>query len=309
MCFQLPTTLFVVCVLLMAILSAYGANKTLWQINSDRKANVQFGDLLVSPKQSHKYVRSKEPLRYVSRKGAYDIRWKDNTVPFQLSNQYNAFEWRLISDLSRKKVIMTALLELQRRSCFKFVKRTMQPDYIAIEPLDGCYSYVGRIGGRQLMSLGRDCLANYIIWHEMMHVIGFEHEHQRPDRDAFIRIEYENVLPGQLENFHKLRSDEVNVYDRKYDYNSIMHYDGTAFGRLDEKTMRRLVTMIPLKKGVKLNDNTEFTRLDIEKLNQLGKCNKQSTEKPISAQENCTDKDSRCKLYIKDGLCDNLLYQ
>lgn len=48
------------------------------------------------------------------------------------------------------------------------------------------------------MSLARDCLVPYIIWHEMMHALGFEHEHQRPDRDAYIRVQYSNVVPGQI---------------------------------------------------------------------------------------------------------------
>lgn len=70
-----------------------------------------------------------------------------------------------------------------------------------IVPLDGCYSYVGKIGGRQTLSLAADCIADYIIWHEMMHAIGFEHEHQRPDRDSFIRVDYANVIPGQMSEF------------------------------------------------------------------------------------------------------------
>lgn len=49
-----------------------------------------------------------------------------------------------------------------------------------------------------MISLARDCIAEYIIWHEVMHAIGFEHEHQRPDRDKFIRVEYSNVQPGQM---------------------------------------------------------------------------------------------------------------
>lgn len=58
--------------------------------------------------------------------------------------QANQPRVRLI--LLRKALIVEALLDLQRQSCFKFVKRTMEDDYISIEPLDGCYSYVGRIG-------------------------------------------------------------------------------------------------------------------------------------------------------------------
>ncbi|VDM77765.1 unnamed protein product [Strongylus vulgaris] len=101
-------------------------------------------------------------------------------------------------------------------------------------------------GGRQVLSLAVDCIADYIIWHEVMHAIGFEHEHQRPDRDNFIRVEYSNVQIGQLVNFEKLAAYEVD-YNDVYDYKSIMHYDSFAFGRRDSKTNVRLATMFPLK--------------------------------------------------------------
>ncbi|PIO66723.1 astacin [Teladorsagia circumcincta] len=138
-------------------------------------------------------------------------------------------------------------------------------------PLDGCYSYVGKVGGTQVISLAVDCIADYIIWHEVMHAIGFEHEHQRPDRDKFIRVEYINVQQGQLVNFDKLSPHEVD-YPDTYDYDSIMHYDSHAFGRKDSSTGARLVTMIPLKKGVILDDNLKMSESDIAKLNRLGNC-------------------------------------
>ncbi|KIH67602.1 astacin [Ancylostoma duodenale] len=105
-----------------------------------------------------------------------------------------------------------------------------------------------------------------------MHAIGFEHEHQRPDRDQFIRVEYSNVQPGQMANFEKLSPHEVD-YPENYDYKSIMHYDSHAFGRRDPRTNVRLATMIPLKKGVVLEDNMKMSATDIRKLNELGKCN------------------------------------
>nr|CDJ80311.1 Peptidase M12A domain containing protein [Haemonchus contortus] len=126
-------------------------------------------------------------------------------------------------------------------------------------------------GGTQVISLAVDCIADYIIWHEVMHAIGFEHEHQRPDRDQFIRVEYSNVQQGQLVNFEKLAPHEVD-YPDDYDYQSIMHYDSHAFGRRDPVTNARLATMIPLKKGVRLDDNLKMSQNDIVKLNRLGKC-------------------------------------
>uniref|UniRef100_A0A7I4YLN2 Metalloendopeptidase n=1 Tax=Haemonchus contortus TaxID=6289 RepID=A0A7I4YLN2_HAECO len=156
--------------------------------------------------------------------------------------------------------------------------------------------------GTQVISLAVDCIADYIIWHEVMHAIGFEHEHQRPDRDQFIRVEYSNVQQGQLVNFEKLAPHEVD-YPDDYDYQSIMHYDSHAFGRRDPVTNARLATMIPLKKGVRLDDNLKMSQSDILKLNRLGKCiiSKDLHEK--EEDSNCADTALNCERLKKNGLC------
>jgi astacin len=59
--------------------------------------------------------------------------------------------------------------------------------------------------------------------HEVMHTLGFLHEHQRADRDEHIRIVWENVRNHT--NFY----DKYDAYGAKtlgtgYDIYSIMHY-------------------------------------------------------------------------------------
>ncbi|VDO64748.1 unnamed protein product [Haemonchus placei] len=190
--------------------------------------------------QRRRYGIQKNPVRGVSRKDHVVNRWQGNIIPYTLSSDY--------SD-EQKKIIRLSLDSLEQISCFRFVPRSDEKDFLAFMPLDGCYSYVGKVGGTQVISLAVDCIADYIIWHEVMHAIGFEHEHQRPDRDQFIKVEYSNVQQGQLVNFEKLAPHEVD-YPDDYDYQSIMHYDSHAFGRRDPVTNARLATMIPLKVGV-----------------------------------------------------------
>lgn len=66
-----------------------------------------------------------------------------------------------------------------------------------LAPPSRCCSYVGRRGGGpQAISIGKNCDKFGIVVHELGHVIGFWHEHTRPDRDRHVSIVRENIQPG-----------------------------------------------------------------------------------------------------------------
>ena len=61
-----------------------------------------------------------------------------------------------------------------------------------------CCSFVGKRGnGNQAISIGKNCDKFGIVVHELGHVIGFWHEHTRPDRDEHVKIIYKNIMPGK----------------------------------------------------------------------------------------------------------------
>ena len=62
-----------------------------------------------------------------------------------------------------------------------------------------------------------------------MHALGFHHEQNRPDRDQFVEVHLENVLPLYRYNFDKMRSTQWDDQGEVYDFKSVMHYDGDAF--------------------------------------------------------------------------------
>ena len=46
--------------------------------------------------------------------------------------------------------------------------------------------------------LGSDCGSSPgIVMHEIMHALGFYHEHNRPDRNAFVTVQWQNIEPGE----------------------------------------------------------------------------------------------------------------
>uniref|UniRef100_A0A8R1HVH2 Metalloendopeptidase n=1 Tax=Caenorhabditis japonica TaxID=281687 RepID=A0A8R1HVH2_CAEJA len=103
---------------------------------------------------------------------------------------------------------------------------------IKYEPQPRCCSYVGRRGeGPQAISIGKNCDKFGIVVHELGHVVGFWHEHTRPDRDMYVDIFYKSIQTGQDYNFEKSKPEEVDSLGEPYDFSSIMHYARDTFSR------------------------------------------------------------------------------
>ncbi|GFV29683.1 astacin-like metalloprotease toxin 1 [Trichonephila clavipes] len=92
----------------------------------------------------------------------------------------------------------------------------------------GCYSHWGRIGNEQLLSLGPGCEPFGTIVHELLHAIGFEHEHNRSDRDDYLTINWSNIVNQWYYAFKKLRPEENRLLS-SFDFNSIMLYGSNSF--------------------------------------------------------------------------------
>ena len=68
--------------------------------------------------------------------------------------------------------------------------------------------------------------------HELLHTLGFVHEHTRPDRDKFISINSDNIEPGKEMNFEKrtqgssdfFKKGSVDSKNTPYDVFSLLHY-------------------------------------------------------------------------------------
>ncbi|XP_065283169.2 zinc metalloproteinase nas-6-like [Dermacentor albipictus] len=128
------------------------------------------------------------------------------------------------------RIIRRSMDWIEEKTCLRFVKRARQKDYVRIVSKKGCYSYIGRNGGQQELSLGSGCHFVGTVTHELLHAVGFFHEHSRPDRDHYINIFPENIIEGFLSSFDKLEPSEVR-YLTNFDYQSVMLYGSDAFSR------------------------------------------------------------------------------
>ncbi len=79
-----------------------------------------------------------------------------------------------------------------------------------------------------MLSLGDNdasfCRRPGVIVHELGHAIGFYHEQSRPDRDDYVMVIWENIIPRAYNNFLKYPRSLIDSREVEYDYSSIMHY-------------------------------------------------------------------------------------
>jgi len=186
--------------------------------------------------------------------------WPDGVIFYELDGS--------VAHLAN--LIQEAMQQFHAETCIRFIRReNNEPDYLRIEALKGCFSYIGRIGGEQTLSLGDGCEFRGTITHELLHAVGFYHHQNRSDRDQFLEIIWENIARGKEGQFKKMAPHE-NVLLNEFDYDSIMLYGPRTFG----KTLDR-VTMKPKRDGVVLLEVMEklgLSTLDIDSVNKLYKC-------------------------------------
>ena len=105
------------------------------------------------------------------------------------------------------KMIMNQT-KVNDRDCITFKKRDKEKNYVRIGDHEGCWSYIGKLveAKQQIISLDKKCLNVETVAHELIHALGFYHEHSRPDRDEYIRIITENIIKGSISKFNILNT-------------------------------------------------------------------------------------------------------
>lgn len=76
-----------------------------------------------------------------------------------------------------------------------------------------CASFVGCRGGVQPIYLSDSCSAGNLC-HEIIHALGLHHEHTRVDRDRYITVQWENILPGRASTINACSPHNGNLHWR-----------------------------------------------------------------------------------------------
>ncbi|CAL8097727.1 unnamed protein product [Calicophoron daubneyi] len=190
--------------------------------------------------------------------------WPHGVIPYIIQANFSS---------ETKATIMSAMQHWENYTCLSFVEREPQhKSYIIFtEKPCGCCSYVGRRSEDepQAISIGKNCDKKGIVIHELGHVIGFWHEHTRPDRDEHVEILLENVVDGQEFNFKKMDPGEVNSLGEPYDYSSIMHYAKGTFAKANKDETIRPKACCPRPP---IGQRIQLSPGDVRQTNKLYSC-------------------------------------
>ena len=142
------------------------------------------------------------------------------------------------------------------------LRSTRDTNYLFVtDRKERCWTDVGSKTGKQEFNFAFEwCWERTSLIHELGHVLGFMHEHQRPDRDKYLKV-YPQHAGDMAYSYAKL---SFGPLDKKsaYDFMSIMHYWNKAY------SVNGKAIMVP-RSGYEKYTNTmgtskNLTRGDIE---------------------------------------------
>lgn len=165
--------------------------------------------------------------------------WPSQRIPFSIDEK-----------TPNKDEIYAAIEYFHRETPIRFYPYQGEEDSIVfISSEELCASQLGYIGGHQAILVAPPCRQQEIL-HELMHALGFVHEHAREDRDRYLEVLWDNILPDFWLQFQKVPDDWIHEYRGSvfdFDSQSIMLYSPTAFAKspglvtLKSRDQRRLM--------------------------------------------------------------------
>ncbi|XP_078311499.1 uncharacterized protein LOC111101524 isoform X2 [Crassostrea virginica] len=216
------------------------------------------------------------------------LRWPNGEIPYEF--KYGAYS------NADKYLVRVAMREWEKYTCLRFRKRQNERNYVMFQDNFGCNSQLGMVGGEQPLNLDRNgCRYKGLYLHEIGHAVGLVHEHQRPIRDRFIRINYGNVHPSLRQWFQKYPQYRINNFNYSYEFSSVMHYGITAFsadGR--SKTIETQPQFRSQEPEIGRVYSKELSFTDIATVNSMYQCNRHCDKSIRCSNQGYVDQNCRC---------------
>ncbi|XP_048585077.1 uncharacterized protein LOC5521463 isoform X2 [Nematostella vectensis] len=232
------------------------------------------GDIKLTPSQRDWITKSQRDSQTRALVKSEHRLWDNKVVPYVISDD--------LRDES-KDFVESAIEEWKNHTCINLrEKEEGDSDYIEFVYEGGCSSYVGKIGGKQTISVGSDsgttCRHGNIV-HEIAHSLGYFHEHSRPDRDDYIQVKWSNIMPGYQKNFVKENLQTVDSRGVAYDYDSVMHYGAYFFTNGDGD--ERPKTIVTLNGDHSIGQRVGLSEKDIQQARLLYSCDEEESDDQI----------------------------
>ena len=147
--------------------------------------------------------------------------WPGGVIPYDISK---------LTDAQQLEVRRAMQRWMDTGARLKFVPRTSEVEYVNFTGKTDAGNNTSVVGYRKGARTDINITAfwwrqgEWMPAHELGHVLGFFHEHERWDRDQFVTIHYENIKPGRESDYDWIPKTNWIVSSTPYDYRSIMHY-------------------------------------------------------------------------------------
>ncbi|CAH1645124.1 unnamed protein product [Spodoptera littoralis] len=117
--------------------------------------------------------------------------------------------------------------------------------------------------GVQLVHVGYDCLRADLS-EAILSLVGIPAQHTAPDRDEYIKVIEENILPEKRYLFKKLNNNEWLFDDVDYDYRSASHFDTHRYSMNGRATI-----VVRDRDDDNIGGQSKMTKSDLEKIRML----------------------------------------
>mmetsp|Transcript_53128 Transcript_53128/g.130229 ORF Transcript_53128/g.130229 Transcript_53128/m.130229 type:complete len:369 (+) Transcript_53128:227-1333(+) len=162
--------------------------------------------------------------------------WPGGVVPYRFEQDLPQYD---------RQQLLLAMEHVSNRTCITFKQKTSSDaDWVLFsDNEDGCFSeHLGRFGGQQIVNMAPACHPEDgmfgIAVHEILHVLGIGHEQNRPDRDEFVEVLFDNIVE-RPDTYFKESHYDFDSQGTPYDFGSVMHYAVyNSFGVEGKPTMK-----------------------------------------------------------------------
>ncbi len=181
---------------------------------------IAFGDVFLGK------VNNPQNLKFAKTKPKPVKLWDSPEIPYVIDKS-----------VDRKEVILRTIAYYNENTNLNFYPfdGSSEDGIVFMKGDEHCYSYLGKTGGFQPIYLSNSCEEREIS-HEIMHAIGFIHEHTRPSRDEYVTINWDNIQEDFYRQFAIAPREfiESTIAGFPFSYTTIMLYDPKSFA-IDNK--------------------------------------------------------------------------